>query len=281
MRSSPDSREERVLVYTKFEGDAVHTARLLSSAGIESEICTDAASLCSAIEGGAGALFLAEETLVPATAKALLDCLVRQPMWSDLPVVVSVVERQIVGSEFGLVGSLGQHANVTLLERPVSAQSMITAIGSALRARRRQYQTRDLVEELGRARDLAEASSQAKDEFLATLSHELRTPLNAILGWTRLLRGDVVGTQKREAALATIERNAVAQTQLVEDLLDMSRAASGKLKVALCPIGSPRPGQVRDRCGEAIGARRRASSSRATPSRVTGQSSATRIDSSR
>ena len=79
------------------------------------------------------------------------------------------------------------------------------------------------------ARMDAEAANRAKDGFLAMVSHELRTPLNAILGWTRLLRGGTLSAEKHERALETIERNAVAQTQLIEDLLDMSRIVGGKL----------------------------------------------------
>ncbi|HEY3821015.1 MAG TPA: ATP-binding protein [Polyangiaceae bacterium] len=225
--------EDRVLVYAMFGADAAHTTRLLASVGITCKACPDMADLCNSIAEGAGAVFLAEETLVPAVAHQLMDCIDQQPIWSDLPVVVSVVEREIIGAGYGLVASLGQRANITLLERPVNARAMLRAVQSALRARRRQYEMRDLVEAVAAARDLAEASSRARDEFLATLSHELRTPLNAILGWTRMLRSGMLDTPKRDRALATIERQAVAQTQLIEDLLDVSRAASGKLRVSL------------------------------------------------
>jgi len=76
-----------------------------------------------------------------------------------------------------------------------------------------------------------------KDEFLATLSHELRTPLGAILGWTQLLkrRGQVGEAELREA-LDVIERNTRIQTQLIEDLLDMSRVTSGKLRLDVQPV---------------------------------------------
>jgi PAS domain S-box-containing protein len=81
------------------------------------------------------------------------------------------------------------------------------------------------------ARSEAERTSRMKDEFLATLSHELRTPLNAILGWSQILAGD--GTNKEDIAegLATISRNARAQAQIIEDLLDMSRIISGKVRL--------------------------------------------------
>ena len=75
------------------------------------------------------------------------------------------------------------------------------------------------------ARKEAENASLLRDQFLATVSHELRTPLAAILGWVQMLRTDTLPVEKRERALETIERNARAQAQLIEDLLDVSRIA--------------------------------------------------------
>jgi signal transduction histidine kinase len=81
--------------------------------------------------------------------------------------------------------------------------------------------------------------NRVKDEFLATLSHELRTPLNAILGWARLLRMGKLNAEARTRALETIERNAEAQAQLIEDLLDASRILSGKLQVEVRLVDVP------------------------------------------
>jgi PAS domain S-box-containing protein len=82
-----------------------------------------------------------------------------------------------------------------------------------------------------KAREIAEAASRAKDEFLATVSHELRTPLNAILGWARLLSGGKLDDQMEARGLKAIEQNARAQAQLIEDLLDVSRIISGKFRL--------------------------------------------------
>jgi signal transduction histidine kinase len=81
------------------------------------------------------------------------------------------------------------------------------------------------------ARHDAEINSRLKDQFLATLSHELRTPLNAVLGWARMLAQGQVEPHKVPAALATIQRNAHAQKQLVDDLLDVSAIVSGRLRL--------------------------------------------------
>jgi signal transduction histidine kinase/CheY-like chemotaxis protein len=79
-------------------------------------------------------------------------------------------------------------------------------------------------------------ANRLKDEFLATLSHELRTPLNAILGWTKLLRAHAVPPAAIDRALEKVERNAQVQTRLVEDLLEVSRITSGKLRLDLKPV---------------------------------------------
>ena len=81
------------------------------------------------------------------------------------------------------------------------------------------------------ARSLAEREGRIKDEFLATLSHELRTPLNAVLGYSALLRMSKSDEAQVQEAAETIERNARAQAQLIEDLLDMNRIVSGKLRL--------------------------------------------------
>ncbi len=87
------------------------------------------------------------------------------------------------------------------------------------------------------ARNEAQVANRAKDEFLAVVFHELRTPLNVMLGWTRMLRSGMIGSdEKREQALATIERSATAQTQLIEDILDVSRIITGKLSLSLGPV---------------------------------------------
>lgn len=82
-----------------------------------------------------------------------------------------------------------------------------------------------------RLRESAEAANRAKDMFLATVSHELRTPLSAILGWARMLRTGGLAANTAERALEVIERNSVAQAQLIEDLLDVSRIITGKLRL--------------------------------------------------
>ncbi|WP_293127515.1 PAS domain-containing protein [Microcoleus sp. bin38.metabat.b11b12b14.051] len=112
-------------------------------------------------------------------------------------------------------------------------------IGSAIDiTERKQVETeRDMVLQLEQtARAEAERANRIKDEFLAVLSHELRSPLNPILGWSQLLIGGKLSAATTAKALETIERNARLQSQLIEDLLDVSRILQGKLRLNVAPV---------------------------------------------
>ena len=104
----------------------------------------------------------------------------------------------------------------------------------ALRAATDDLKKLLISEQLARAE--AEMANRMKDEFLATVSHELRTPLNAIIGWTHMLRLGNLDHDAGSRAIETIDRNAKAQAQLVEDLLDVSRFITGKLKLSIAPV---------------------------------------------
>ncbi|HYH95044.1 ATP-binding protein [Hyalangium sp.] len=99
-----------------------------------------------------------------------------------------------------------------------------------------EHEREQLLARESEARQAAEEANRLKDEFLATVSHELRTPLTSMLGWVQLMRTGGLAPEKRERALETIERNARAQAQLIEDLLDVSRIMTGKLKLGVEPV---------------------------------------------
>src|SRR2546423_1130072 len=114
------------------------------------------------------------------------------------------------------------------------AQNHATELGleMAVRKQAEEERARLLVREQA-ARAEAELANRTKDEFLATLSHELRTPLTAILGWSHIVRQNNLDESQLTRALETIERNAHAQSRLIDDLLDVSRIISGKLQIDL------------------------------------------------
>jgi signal transduction histidine kinase len=126
----------------------------------------------------------------------------------------------------------------------------------------------------------AEAASRAKDQFLATLSHELRTPLNAVVGWAHMLRSGKLDEAASARAIETIDRNARAQSQLISDILDISRIVSGKLRLNVRPVELT-PSWRRPSTPCAHPRRRRASGSRPCSTPAPAPSPATPIACSR
>ena len=226
--------ERRVLILPPTARDAEITRSFLERNGIACLACADLQELTREVGRGAMAVIMTELALMDERIGVLLDVLNAQPSWSDLPIVLL-----LPGSVLSVAGERALHSlrNVTLLERPVALRTLLSAVQAAMRARARQYEMREQLDALQRAEALARAAqaegelaSRMKDEFLATLSHELRTPLNAILGWSQLIR-QRPDAQMIEEGLSIIERNTRVQVQLIEDLLDMSRIISGKLRL--------------------------------------------------
>lgn len=229
---------------TSRDGSAV--ASLLESVNIRYEICDRVNELSRCVNEQSGALILSEEAVLANTGD-ILDCLRNQPVWSDLPVLLLSHSGRESKS---LTAVLAQLGNVTVVERPVRMTTFLSLIHSALRARERQFEVREHLNQLDRiqkqraqlleseriARGEAERISRMKDEFLATLSHELRTPLNAILGWAQIMQLNSRDPEDVKRGIEVIERNARAQSQIIEDLLDMSRIISGKVRLDVSPI---------------------------------------------
>jgi PAS domain S-box-containing protein len=107
----------------------------------------------------------------------------------------------------------------------------LTVIEDITERKRAESERAELLRREQEARRVAEAASQMKDEFLATLSHELRTPLNAIIGWSHMLSHKKIDTSLTAHAIEAINRNARSQSKLIEDLLDVSRIITGKLRL--------------------------------------------------
>jgi signal transduction histidine kinase/PAS domain-containing protein len=157
------------------------------------------------------------------------------PVRSYLAVPVKSRSGEVIG------GLFFGHSQVDVFDQ----ESERFAVGLAAQAaialdNARLYQDLRRSEEAERAaRATAERAGRLKDEFLATLSHELRTPLNAILGWTHLLRLSGDDAERRERGVEVIERNARAQTQLISDLLDISRISAGKMRLDVQRVELP------------------------------------------
>ncbi len=133
-----------------------------------------------------------------------------------------------------LQGVLGMFSRERITDGTAATLALLAnTIALSIRQREADRERTRLLQETVAAREAAERASRAKDEFIAVVSHELRTPLTAILGWSRLLSGGDMSAEETAEAIAVIQRNALSQAQLVEDLLDISRIISGKLRLDL------------------------------------------------
>lgn len=122
-----------------------------------------------------------------------------------------------------------------LVKGQVDASLLERAIRYAIQQKRSEAERLQLIREQA-ARQQAEEASRLKDEFLAVVSHELKTPLHAIKGWAELLRDQALTPEETRRAIEAIARNARAQQQIIDDLLDVSRIISGKLRLDLRPV---------------------------------------------
>jgi len=210
----------RVLVLAPVGRDARLMCIHLHAAGIACDVFDDMNALCDAMQQGAGALLFTEEALANEAMHRLSRALHAQPAWSEIPVIIltAVLAAESKSRTFH---ELGNRTNVTLVDRPVRIQSLISSAQAALRARQRQYEVRDLMQKL-------EDRVHERDRFLAILGHELRNPLGAILLASQMTDDD--GRLDGDHA-KLIERQSRHLTRIVNDLLDLSRVMSGKIVI--------------------------------------------------
>ena len=164
----------------------------------------------------------------PFVGRALRVRVERRPDAEPEELLLDLVYQPILDQRGAVSGIFVQGHDITEQKRLETALARLLERERAARA------------DAEAARAEAERANRLKDEFLATLSHELRTPLNVLLGWSRLLGGHDVDDALRRRAAEAIERNAMLQAQLVDDILDVSRIVAGKLRLR------PRPLDLRD-----------------------------------
>lgn len=228
---APERPDERVLVLAPRGRNAAMIAGALQRASFHVVICDDLDRLCRTMLEPAGAVILCEEALTRTGLDSLIATLGRQPPWSEIPLLVMTGGGRTTRGSFQIAKALGPRGNVTLMERPIRIITLISAVRTALRARRRQYELRDLLAREQHARTSAEAASHAKDHFLATLSHELRTPLNPVLMMITSMAQDPDLPERYRDDVDIVKRNVELESKLIDDLLDLTRITRGKLEL--------------------------------------------------
>ncbi|MYM96389.1 hybrid sensor histidine kinase/response regulator [Duganella vulcania] len=232
--------ETRILIYAPTGQDAPLTAKVLAMADFHSHVCRSLAELASQLELGAGVVLTVEEALAPGGYKLLQEFVARQPDWSDLPIILLTHRGADSPAVRQAVAGLG---NLSLMERPVRSLALITALQAMLRARKKQYQVCE--------------AARRKDEFLASLGHELRNPLAPIRTSVSLLTHMYPDAPPVARIRDMVERQVRLLTRLVDDLLDVARITSGKIKLQRQQVGlNAVMNHVSELCLQAAGAKR-------------------------
>ncbi|MBO9513509.1 MAG: response regulator [Variovorax sp.] len=199
---------------------------VLERAGLVAQVCADMHSLVQELARGAGVLMLAEEVVGTAAASELAGALARQPPWSDVPVLV--LARQGADSR-AVANAMDEFPNLTVIERPMRVASLVSALRTALRARRRQYELRNVLDGL---RD----ADRRKTEFLATLAHELRNPLAPLSTALSLLARKKPSYEEAGKYYELMSRQVDHMVRLVNDLMEVSRITRGKIDLQFGPV---------------------------------------------
>lgn len=208
--------EQRIVLFAPVGKDARLVTQVLGRAHLACHVCATQVDIVPELERGAAALFVIEEAFNAPFLYQLTDFLAAQPAWSDLPVLV--LSKEGLDSP-GIRRVFEQVGNVTLLERPVRSATLLSAALSAGRARRRQYEMRDV--------------DRRKDEFLAILGHELRNPLAPIRSAMDVLNRMPNSDAKVRNITQVVERQVRHLTRLVDDLLDVARITNDKVTLQL------------------------------------------------
>ena len=188
MRSEPVStapQGESVLVYAPTGRDAELIRVVLHDAGHVAEVAPTVEQMCQRMSEDCGVVIIAEEALNQQALGRLLEALINQPSWADLPLVVLTTVLAMQHTEQAALRTLRRHGNVTLLERPVHPVTVLSAVQAGLRARRRQYQVRDyLLERIRTEERVREAQKmEAVGQLAGGVAHEVNNMMTVVLGF--------------------------------------------------------------------------------------------------
>ena len=183
--SGAPSAGEAALIYAPTGRDADLILGVLRHAGHAAEVVNSVERLCQGVSEGCGVAILTEEALTDQAVARLLEALVNQPSWADLPLVVLTTVLAIQRTEQPALRTLRRHGNVTLLERPVHPVTVLSAVQAGLRARRRQYQVRDyLLERIRTEERVREAQKmEAVGQLAGGVAHEVNNMMTVVLGF--------------------------------------------------------------------------------------------------
>ena len=275
MHGVAQSPEQRVLIVAPTGHDALNASQVLAAEGIANRVCGDIPELCALAQQGIGALLVTQESLTSMSRQYLTALLEHQPPWSDVPVVLLASGGEATTPGLDSLRALSSSSTVTVLERPMRVVTLVSAIKTALRARRRQYQVRDLLQQ--REAITAELQQRAKsletsqqdllaakekisqhaeelentvaertlklretiaqlEEFSYTISHDMRGPLRAMQQYSQILLEEC-RPQLDEAATEYLDRISRAANRLDRLIQDvLTYSRVARTAIRLTPV---------------------------------------------
>ena len=245
----PDGLEGRLLLLAPTGSDSAEARAVLTRAGFLPTECSDLAQLSRELARGAAVLLIAEESLSRNQLPEFVDCVKRQPAWSDIPLILLTGRGHLTSDTNRLLELFDVRGNVTLLERPFRINTLLSTLRAALRSRQRQYEVRDLLEEVQRSnaeleRRVAERTAQLNtsikslESFCHSLAHDLRAPLRAIRSFMNVFEmdyGDRLDDEGRRV-LRRVSSAGERMDTLINDLLTLSRVSQAEIPLVVVDV---------------------------------------------
>ena len=227
VRRNGEHRSTRVLIHAPFGRDSVLLCSVLQRAGIKAAPCSNIETVCAGCREGVAAILVGDEALTRSGIERLRAVVQEQPPWSDLPVFV-MTRRRENGERYQSLKDLEVLGNVSLLDRPLRVETVISAFQMALRARWRQYDTRDYLEAerqttaaLARANNELRRANEDLNQFAFSASHDLQEPLRMVAVFTQMLEREYGATLDPRATeyMNYALKGAKRMEDLLKDLL--------------------------------------------------------------
>jgi signal transduction histidine kinase len=244
-----DALEERLLLLAPTGSDSADARAVLTRAGFTLTECRDLAELSGELARGAAVLLIAEESLSRNHLPDFVAGVKDQPPWSDVPIILLTGRGHLTSDTNRLLELFDVRGNVTLLERPFRINTLLSILRMTLRSRQRQYEVRDLLEEVQRSnaeleRRVAERTAQLNtsvkslESFCHSLAHDLRAPLRAIRSFMNVFESDYGGRLDDEGrrVLRRVSAAGERMDTLINDLLTLSRVSQAEIPLVVVDV---------------------------------------------